>query len=298
MTSRALLLPLLAALAAGGANGANPGRPAGAAGRAGEGPGDPGADSTYGVYAIRYATIPGFPIRALIADADSGRTLDLAMMVWLLKGARGRNVLVDVGFHRQRYIDRFHPRDYRTAAAAVAAAGVAPEQVTDVILSHMHWDHAGGLDLFPNARIWVQKAEYDYYTSGAGASGNTGVDRDDAALLVKLHEEGRVTLVDGDDREILPGIRVYTGGRHTYASQYAGVHTDAGTVVVASDNVYLYENLERHVPIAQTFDAASNLRAQDRMRRLAADVRLIVPGHDPEVFVRFPEPGNGIARIR
>jgi glyoxylase-like metal-dependent hydrolase (beta-lactamase superfamily II) len=62
--------------------------------------------------------------------------------------------------------------------------------------------------------------------------------------------------------------------------------------------MYLYENLDRRVPIAQTFDAASNLRAQDRMRQLAGDLKLIVPGHDPETFVRFATPGNGVAHIR
>lgn len=71
-----------------------------------------------------------------------------------------------------------------------------------------------------------------------------------------------------------------------------------GTIVLASDNAYLYENLEKHRPITQSLDTLSNLRAQERMARLASDPRLIVPGHDAEVFVRFPRPGNGIARIQ
>ena len=105
-------------------------------------------------------------------------------------------------------------------------------------------------------------------------------------------------LVDGDGKEIIPGITVYTGGKHTFASQFATVTTAAGTVVLASDNAYLYENFAKHVPIAQTLDSASNLRTQARMLSLASDPRLIVPGHDPEVFVRFPTPGNGVAQIR
>ena len=116
-------------------------------------------------------------------------------------------------------------------------------------------------------------------------------------MLLALHRAGRVGLVDGDNKEPVTGLKVYTGGRHTYASQYVGVRTRAGTVVIASDNLYLYENLEKRVPIAQTFDAESNRKAQERMRRLAASPRLIVPGHDPKVFMRFPRPGNGVARI-
>ncbi|MFI5177090.1 MAG: N-acyl homoserine lactonase family protein, partial [Vicinamibacterales bacterium] len=101
----------------------------------------------------------------------------------------------------------------------------------------------------------------------------------------------------GDDRELLPGIRVYTGGKHTYASQFVGVATRAGTVVLASDNVYLYENLDKHVAIAQTLDAASNLAAQERMLKLAASPRLVIPGHDPAVFERFPVVKPGVVRI-
>jgi glyoxylase-like metal-dependent hydrolase (beta-lactamase superfamily II) len=106
-----------------------------------------------------------------------------------------------------------------------------------------------------------------------------------------------VTLIHGDAQEILPGITCYTGGKHTFQSQFVGVKTRAGTVVLASDNMYLYENLEKHVPIAQTLDAASNLRAQDRMKQLAASPRLIVPGHDPAVFEKFPTVSERVVRI-
>src|SRR5947207_13218415 len=114
---------------------------------------------------------------------------------------------------------------------------------------------------------------------------------------VKLNTAHKVNLVDGDDREIIDGIKVYTGGRHTFASQYVSVRTASGTVVIASDNMYLYENLEKHAPIAQTFDADSNLKAQDRMRQLASRPDLIVPGYDPNVFVKFPKLSNGVDMI-
>ena len=105
-----------------------------------------------------------------------------------------------------------------------------------------------------------------------------------------------MNLVDGDAKEILPGITVYTGGKHTFQSQYVGVRTSAGTVVLASDNMYLYENLDARKPISQTLDAASNLAAQERMLSIASDRRLIVPGHDPAVFERFPTTGR-VAQI-
>jgi len=104
-------------------------------------------------------------------------------------------------------------------------------------------------------------------------------------------------MVNGDAQEIIPGVTCYTGGRHTYASQFVGVNTNAGIVVLASDNMYLYENLEKHVPIAATLDAVSNLHAQDRMKQLAANPSLIIPGHDPAVMTKFPNPAPRIAKI-
>lgn len=255
--------------------------------------------STYVVYAISYAIIPDFPVAGLVAGADPSRKIDIQMMVWLLKGSNGANVLVDSGFYRDKLFKQWKVKDFIKPSDAIAKAGLRPEDITDLIITHMHWDHAGGMDLFPKARIWIQQDEYAYYTGEAWRPGGShgGIDAEDVLALVKLNLDGRVRLVKGDDQEAIDGIRFYTGGRHTYASQYVSVSTRSGTAVIASDNCYLYENLDKHVPIAQTLDAASNLRAQDRMKQLATRPSLIVPGHDPAVFTRFPAPGNGVARI-
>lgn len=255
------------------------------------------APPTYEVYAVRYATIPNFRVAGLVAGADTSRRMDIAMMVWLLKGSDGRNVLVDAGFHRDDFVRRWHPRDYMTPSEAVSRLGVPPDDVTDVIISHVHWDHLDGVDLFPKARVWIQREEFQHHLDSAGTVKDRAIDAGDAKVLAEIARQGRLTLIDGDAPEILPGISVYTGGKHTYASQYASVRSSAGTVVVASDNAYLYENLTKHVPIAQTLDPVSNLAAQRRMLGIASDPRLIVPGHDPMVFERFPTPGKGIALI-
>ena len=252
---------------------------------------------SYEVYAIRYATLPNFPVKSLIQGADSSRHLDIAMMVWLLKGSDGRNVLVDAGFYRADFVARWKPTNFVPPSEAVERAGVKPDDVTDVIISHVHWDHLDGIDLFPKARVWIQREEFEHHLDSAGTVRNRAIDAGDAKILAGIARQGRLMLVDGDAREIIPGITVYTGGKHTYASQFATVKSGGSTIVIASDNVYLYENLARRVPIAQTLDTVSNVRTQGRMLSLASDARLIVPGHDPEVFVRFANPGNGVAWI-
>ncbi|MFN2577185.1 MAG: N-acyl homoserine lactonase family protein [Pyrinomonadaceae bacterium] len=255
--------------------------------------------ATYEVYALSYGVYPDFPVSALLAGADKARKIDLQMMIWLIKSP-GKNILVDTGCYHDNVVKGKGIQNLIKASDAIVKVGLRAADITDVIITHMHWDHADGMDLFPNAKIWIQKDEYSYYTGAAWQAGGKsgGIEPDDVLTIVRLNTAHKVNLVDGDDREIIDGIKVYTGGRHTYASQYVSARTADGTVVIASDNMYLYENLEKHAPIAQTFDAESNLKAQDRMKQIASRLDLIVPGHDPAVFSRFPKPGNGVARIQ
>ena len=125
-----------------------------------------------------------------------------------------------------------------------------------------------------------------------------GIDPEDVQSLVRRNTEGRLRLVGGDDVEILPGIRAYTGARHTFASQYIRVDGDP-PFVLASDNCYLYRNLSEHKASA-TFseaDRGANIQNQARMIELAGSPDRVVPGHDPGEFQRFPTHGR-IARIR
>ena len=253
----------------------------------------------YDVYAVRYATLANFPVSSLIAGADRARRMDIAMAIWVLKGIDGRVAIVDSGFHRDRYFQQFTVRDFVRPSDAIAPLGLKPEQVTDILLTHMHWDHAGGVDLFPAARVWIQKDEYDYYAGDAWQARNThgGIDPEDVIAIVKRNLEGKVTFVRGDDDTSLSGLTFGVGGRHTWQSQFVMVQTRQRPVVLASDNMYLYENLETHAPVAQTLDAVSNLRTQDRMRSLAGEARFVIPGHDPAVFDRFPHVADRIVRI-
>jgi glyoxylase-like metal-dependent hydrolase (beta-lactamase superfamily II) len=254
----------------------------------------------YEVYAVRYATLAGFRVSGLVAGADASRRMDIAMSIWLLKGIDGRIAIVDSGFHRPQYFSQFAVRDFIPPSEAIAPLGIRPDDVTDIFLTHAHWDHAGGIDLFPRARVWIQKDEYDYYTGEAWQQRTThgGIDPDDMIEIVKRNLQGKVSFVRGDDDTAISGVTFGVGGKHTWQSQFVVVHGIRHEVVLASDNMYLYENLERHAAIAQTLDAVSNLRTQDRMKSLTGEARLLVPGHDPAVFTRFPKVAEGIVRIQ
>jgi glyoxylase-like metal-dependent hydrolase (beta-lactamase superfamily II) len=260
-----------------------------------------GASSTpeYSIQAIRYATSPGVPVSELVVGGPKGEKVDIAMVIWLIRGG-GHTILFDSGFHRETFLKDFPMTDYLRPDEAVKTAGVQPDAVTDIVISHAHWDHMGGIDLFPKATVWIQKEEYRYYTMDAWQPGghHGGIDPEDAKQLVQLNTEGRIRLVDGDNVEIFPGIRAYTGARHTYASQYLRVEGDP-TFVLASDNCYLYFNLTSHLASATFSDAdhAANIAAQSRMIQLAGSPDRVVPGHDALQFQKFPAEGR-VAKIK
>jgi len=259
----------------------------------------PAAGPEYSIQAIRYANAPGIPISMMVMGGPKDEKVDAVFVIWLIRGG-GRNILFDSGFHREKWFQYFPVTDYLRPDEAVKLAGVKPEEVTDVIISHAHWDHMDGIDLFPKATVWIQKEEFRYYTGEAWQPGGQhgGIDPEDVKELVQLNTEGRLRLVDGDNVEILPGIRAYTGARHTYASQYLRIDGNP-PFVLASDNCYLYRNLAEHKASA-TFseaDQAANIRNQDRMIELAGSADRVVPGHDALQFQKYPTEGR-VARIR
>lgn len=253
----------------------------------------------YSIEAIRYATSPGVPVSALVVNGPKDQKVDIAMVVWLIRGG-GHTILFDSGFHRDTFLKYFPMQEFLRPDEAVATAGVKPEEVTDIVISHAHWDHMGGIDLFPKAMVWIQHDEYRYYTGDAWQKdGNHGgIDPADVEALVKLNTEHRVRFVDGDNVEILPGIRAYTGSRHTYDSQYLCVSGHPNWVL-SSDNVYLYLNLKAHLASATFSDAdhAANIAQQLRMAELAGSPDRIVPGHDILQFQKFPIAGR-VAKIK
>ncbi len=255
----------------------------------------------YSIQAIRYASSPDVPVSALVVGGPNDQKVDIAMVVWLIRGG-GHTILFDSGFHRETFLKYFPMKDFLRPDEAVKLAGVKPEEVTDIVISHAHWDHMGGIDLFPKATVWLQRDEYRYYTMDAWQPGGNhgGIDPEDVKQLLQLNTEGRIHLVEGDNVELFPGIRAYTGSRHTYASQYLRVDGDP-PFVLASDNCYFYLNLSSHLPSA-TFSEAdhpANVAAQSRMIELAGSVDRVVPGHDALQFQKFPTSTDGrIAKIR
>lgn len=254
------------------------------------------AATTFEVYAISFADMGDRPLSAFVSGADSTETVHVHCMMWLLRGTDGRRVLVDAGFRRDAPSAGAAMIEYTRPDSAVLRLGIRPDEIDDIIITHMHWDHVDGVDLFPNAHVWIQQAEFRYYEGRIGES-HRGVEPRSVRKLATLSHEGRLTLVDGDSQSIAEGITVHTGPRHTHASQYVAVNSIDGTVVIASDAVPTYANIEMDLAPVTTFDPDADLQVYDRMRQMASSPELIVPGHDGAVLTRFPIFSDGVVRV-
>lgn len=259
---------------------------------------------SYEVYALKYADLKTLsPVSGWAQGASDKDSVKIVFMIWLIKGNDGRNILVDAGCAGDlpAAID-FGLMNYLRPDSALLQLGLKAADITDIIISHPHWDHIDGITFFPKANIWIQKDDYDYFVGEAWQKDarHGGFVKKDILNLVDLNVSERVTLVKGDNVEIIPGIKVYTGSRHTYNSQYAVVESGKDNIVIASDNIWIYSNLENLFPPPSygTFDATAYVAAMQRMKTLASKPEFIIPGHDDKLFSKFPKISERIVRIK
>jgi len=229
----------------------------------------------------------------------------IAYYVWVLKNSN-RTVLVDTGFDKAEWSRRTESSGGiwqcvydQSPAEGLAGMGVDARIVQDVIVTHLHYDHAGSLNDFPAARFHLQELEMQYATGPHMGHGYfSGAYTVDHVLdMVRNVYKGRVVFHAGDS-EIAPGISVHHVGGHTMGMQCVKVMTARGSVVLASDASHFYANFEDNAPFPIVYNVADMLKGFDTIRRLASTVDHIVPGHDPLVMVRYPGAKNpGIGQI-
>jgi glyoxylase-like metal-dependent hydrolase (beta-lactamase superfamily II) len=251
-------------------------------------PSDSG-DDIYEVFALRYAGVQRRRIDNFIGMDVHDGPMAMDFYVWLLRSAT-RTILVDTGFTaetaraRKRVLDR-----YRCPIDALRTLDVDPDTVTDVVLTHLHFDHAGNLAKLPAARFHLQDAEMSYATGRCmcfAPMRHAYSVEDVAELLRKVYAE-RVVFHDGDD-VLAPGVELMLIGGHTRGLQSVRVRTARGWVVLASDASHYYENHEDGRPFPIVQDMEQMLAGQQRLLAKADSPRHVVPGHDPEVLRRYP----------
>lgn len=249
---------------------------------------------TYEIYAIRYATSgPRQPHENFISPDPHEQASPLDYFVWLIRG-QGRDLLVDTGFgevqararKRNLLID---PVD------ALRQFGVAPDAIEDVIVTHLHYDHAGNLDSFPNARFHLQDREMQFATGRCMCHGllRHPFAVEDVVTMVRHVYAERVAFHDGDG-EIAPDITVHRVGGHSDGLQVVRVVTQRGPIVIASDAAHFYANMERRNPFPIVYNIGDMMEGWRTVVRLAGDPDRVIPGHDPLVCTLYPNVGGKV----
>ena len=252
---------------------------------------------TYEIYAIHY----GHHDRKahenfLLGDPHEDGDMPLDYFVWAIAG-RDRTFVLDTGFAPDMEKKRGR-RIIRPVADGLKAIGVDPAKVDDVILSHMHYDHAGNIPLFPKARFHIQDAEMNFVTGRSMCHGvlRHSFEAEHVSHVVHRIFEDRVQFHDGVS-ELAPGITLHKVGGHTKGLQVTRVKTKRGWVVLASDAAHLYANMDRNHPFPIVVDVDDYLEAFKTIRGLASTDAHIVPGHDPLVLQRYPLARDGLAGV-
>ncbi|MEO0635259.1 MAG: N-acyl homoserine lactonase family protein [Pseudomonadota bacterium] len=246
------------------------------------------SDQQWEVYALRYADRPGRTrADSFIFDDDHASPHDMDYFVWALRSGE-RTIVVDTGYDQEEAQRRNRPI-LRDPATQLAQFGIDPAEVTDLIITHLHYDHAGCLSAFPKAMIHMQEAEMAYATGSCMCHPvlQMPFTAEHVCEMVRRVYSGRVRFHDGDG-EIVPGVTVHRTGGHSRGLQAVRVSTRRGSLVLASDTAHYYENWVRKKPFPIVVDMQDMLDGFETIQRLASAPELVVPGHDPLVRQLFP----------
>ena len=256
------------------------------------------ADSeVYELFAVRYATNSQCLRRDnFIATDAHDLPMPIDYYVWVIRNQH-RTIVVDTGFDHEEAAKRDRQLT-RLPREGLAMLDIDSTKVKDVIISHLHYDHAGTLDHFPAATFHIQDLEMSYATSRHMCEEpfRYAYSAHHVTRLVECLYQGRVAFHDGDE-ELAPGVVVHHIGGHTMGIQCVSVMTQRGWVVLAVDTAHFYENLEKPSPFPIVFSVADMLEGYHKMRRIAHSPQHIIPGHDPLVMERYRAASNDLEGV-
>jgi N-acyl homoserine lactone hydrolase len=267
--------------------------------------------SEYSIWVLEYAYVPAYHMSGIIYGAHNEGYRKLPYGYVLIKG-KDSVAMVDVGFNNKElgavFASTYGVENWHPAREVLAQCDVTPEQVTDIFITHAHFDHIGGTDEFPNATFYIQEQELSKWiwamSLGRKFSWLTGaIDPADIMRMVAAARDGRLVVLDGDRENVLPGIDVHPAlDSHTWGSMFVTVRNDgrpdsADSWVFAGDLVYCMENLQgrkegdgTYIPVGLAVGSQLNLlMTTDRMLSMVGnDVKRVIPVHEERLRDLYP----------
>ena len=250
----------------------------------------------FAVYAIRYARVDRKASENFLGGDPHESGMPMDYFVWLAV-SDSKTWVIDTGFNRAA-ADRRKREFLRCPTEGLKLLGVDAATVEDVIITHLHYDHIGNFDLFPKAQFHLQDSEMAYATGRYMANPffQHAFEVDEVVAMVRNVYKGRVSFYDGDV-ELADNISLHHVGGHTKGLQVVRLWTQKGWLVLASDASHYAANMNEGRPFPIVVDVAQMVDGWDKIRQLADDPSLIIPGHDPEVMNLFPAPAAELEGI-
>jgi glyoxylase-like metal-dependent hydrolase (beta-lactamase superfamily II) len=248
------------------------------------------------VYAIRYACVDRKASENFLGGDPHEAGMPMDYFVWLAK-SDSKTWVIDTGFNKQAAVKR--EREFlRCPTDGLKLLGVDATNVEDVIITHLHYDHVGNFDLFPQAQFHLQDSEMAYVTGRYMTNPffAHAFEVDEVVAMVRNVYGGRVSFYDGDV-ELAPNISLHHVGGHTKGLQVVRLWTQKGWMVLASDASHYAANMNEGRPFPIVVDVAQMIDGWDKMKRLVDDPGLIIPGHDPAVMTLFQAPSPELEGI-
>lgn len=267
--------------------------------------------SDYSIWVLEFANVPTYPLSGLIYGAHNQGTRRLPYCYVLIKG-HGHLAMVDVGYNHKAYgatlATMFGARDWHPPQTVLAECGVTPQDVSEVFLTHSHFDHMGNIEDFPNATFYIQERELSKWVWTLSLERRfrwmmLGIDPADILRTVDLARQGRLVAVQGNRENVLPGVDLHAAfDTHTFGSMYVRVRNDGAAQskdpwIFAGDLVYTQENLRgsdpqdpEYIPVG--FASGSQLHlimtTDEMVKGVDGDIRRVIPVHDDTLKQRFP----------
>ena len=252
------------------------------------------SDDLYEIYAVRYARMDRRRADNFVGGDPHDGPMPMDYFVWAIVNEH-RRFVVDTGFDARAATSRKREL-LMPVEEGLAAIGLDHNAIDDVILTHLHYDHAGNNQLFPRARFHVQHCEMSYANGPCMCHKAIQVNYDveDVVTMVRRNFAGRVEFYQGE-AEFAPGITLHRLGGHSPGMQVVRVKTGRGWVVLASDASHFYANMEEDRAFPALHNHSDVLQGYKTLRRLASSPAHIIPGHDPRVLERYPVLSDALA---
>lgn len=251
----------------------------------------------YEIYAVKYAGPLVSSVAMVFWNTDWEKTIERNYYIWVIRG-NGETIIVDCGVAPSLASRRQIP-GYLSPAEVVAGLGVKASEVKKGIITHVHFDHISGIELFPNATYYIQQKEFNFWMKDPIAQKppfSRLVDPVGNAYLARLEGSKRLIMVDGD-QTILPGIELLFAPGHTPGLQAVAVRTAKGTAIVGSDCAHTFRNYEEEIPSIFITDMIAWMKTYDKLKARVASLDLLFPGHDLKMATDYPKVAEGITRL-